>query len=122
MSRIGKAPIVLPENVTVDVDASNVVVVKGPKGELKQQIVGRGYQIQRYKGLGEMNPDQLADTTLDPNKRTLIRVTADMAEKMLTDKLINTLMGDDVEGRKKYIQEHADFNKQENYEIKIKED
>ena len=40
----------------------------------------------------------------------------------ITDKLINTLMGDDVEGRKKYIQEHADFNKQENYEIKIKED
>ena len=40
MSRIGKAPIVLPENVTVDVDASNVVTVKGPKGELKQQITG----------------------------------------------------------------------------------
>ncbi len=90
--------------------------------ELKQQIVGRGYQIQRYKGLGEMNPDQLADTTLDPNKRTLVRVTADMAEKMATDKLINTLMGDDVDGRKKYIQQYADFNKEDDYEIKVKED
>lgn len=73
--------------------------------------VGKGYQIQRYKGLGEMNPEQLWDTTMNPNKRTLVKVGIDDAAE--AEKMITTLMGDNIEARKVYISEHANFNKVE---------
>ncbi len=88
--------------------------------KIKQEKVGRGYQIQRYKGLGEMNPEQLWDTTLNPENRMLMQVTIDEAAS--AERLITTLMGDAVDERKKYIQKHANFNKEENFEIKVKED
>ena len=70
---------------------------------------GKGYMIQRYKGLGEMNPDQLFETTMDPEKRTLIQVTIDDAAE--AEKMVVTLMGDDIEARKDYISKHANFDR-----------
>ncbi|MGL5821493.1 MAG: DNA gyrase/topoisomerase IV subunit B [Sarcina sp.] len=69
--------------------------------------VGKGALIQRFKGLGEMNPDQLWETTLNPETRTLIQVTIDDAAK--AEKMVSLLMGDVVEPRKKYMYKHGEF-------------
>lgn len=69
--------------------------------------IGKGFLIQRYKGLGEMNPDQLWDTTLNPESRTLLQVTIEDAAK--AERMISLLMGDVVEPRKKYMYKYAEF-------------
>ena len=76
--------------------------------ELVQEF-GRGYELQRYKGLGEMNAEQLWETTMNPETRTLMRVTIENFSE--AERMVTTLMGDQIDARKAYITENADFNK-----------
>lgn len=75
------------------------------------------YTLQRYKGLGEMNFDQLWDTTLNPKTRTLTRVTVEDAAE--ADGMISLLMGDDAAARKEFINENANFNKVDTFKSKL---
>jgi len=81
------------------------------EAELKKaaEKLGQGYKIQRYKGLGEMNPEQLWETTMNPKNRSLLQVTVDDAAD--AEHLVTVLMGDKTASRKEYITNYANFNK-----------
>ena len=87
--------------------------------ELNEKIekIGKGYQLQRYKGLGEMSAEQLWETTMNPATRNLIQVTIEDAAK--AERMITTLMGDKVEGRKEFLAKYANFNKKDTFMEKI---
>jgi len=79
--------------------------------EIKKQY--NDYEIQRYKGLGEMNADQLWDTTMNPETRKLIKVT--ITDAVLAERQVSTLMGDNVASRKEWIQKNINFNSDEDF-------
>ncbi len=76
---------------------------------------GKSFEIQRYKGLGEMNSDQLWETTMDPKTRTLIKVT--IQDEAIVERRVSTLMGDAVEPRKEWINKNVEFTLEDNFEI-----
>nr|WP_129044912.1 DNA topoisomerase IV subunit B [Companilactobacillus metriopterae] len=90
--------------------AKQVIDYAWTPDELKEGIkkIGKGYDLQRFKGLGEMNADQLWNTTMDPETRMLIRVNIDDAA--LAERRVTTLMGDKVQPRRDWIEKNVRFN------------
>ncbi|RSK27156.1 DNA topoisomerase IV subunit B [Bacillus sp. HMF5848] len=107
----GKVYIALPPLYKVSKGSGKKEVIEyaWSEADLKDALkkIGKGYTIQRYKGLGEMNADQLWETTMNPESRTLIRVCIDDAAR--AERRVTTLMGDKVEPRRKWIETHVSF-------------
>ncbi|WP_129691908.1 DNA topoisomerase IV subunit B [Gottfriedia acidiceleris] len=115
----GKVYIALPPLFKVSKGSGKKEVIEYAWSEVDLQDaikkVGKGYMIQRYKGLGEMNADQLWETTMDPETRTLIRVKIDDSAR--ADRRVTTLMGDKVEPRRKWIESNVVFDLDEEDKI-----
>ena len=108
----GKVYLALPPlfKISKGTGKKQVVEYAWTEKELEEKIkkVGKGYLLQRYKGLGEMNADQLWETTMNPETRTLIRVVID--DKAQAERRVSTLMGNKVEPRRKWIESHVEFS------------
>ena len=83
--------------------------------ELAKKKIGRGYTVQRYKGLGEMNADQLWETTMNPETRTLIQVSIEDAA--MVERRVSVLMGDKVEPRREWIEDNVQFSLEDTFII-----
>lgn len=115
----GKVYLALPPlfKISKGTGKKQIVEYAWTEKELEEKIkkVGKGYLLQRYKGLGEMNADQLWETTMDPETRTLIRVVIE--DKAQAERRVSTLMGNKVEPRRKWIENHVEFSMEDSKSI-----
>lgn len=109
----GKLYIALPPLFLLKDGKEEVYVYS--KEEMQVLTKKKNYSVQRYKGLGEMNAEQLAETTMNPGSRTLIQVKIE--DGYLAEKRVSVLMGDNVEPRKEWIEENVEFSLEDDYKI-----
>ncbi|MBR3661509.1 MAG: DNA topoisomerase IV subunit B [Bacilli bacterium] len=113
----GKLFIALPPLYKIDYGTKKTFYAwdDDEKQAIMDKEKGRATNIQRYKGLGEMNATQLWETTMNPDTRSLIKVT--ITDALLAEKRVSVLMGDKVEPRKEWIEENIEFSLEDNYVI-----
>lgn len=111
----GHVYIGMPPLYKVETSKKSIYCYDDEALEDAKKKLGRGVKLQRFKGLGEMNPSQLWETTMDPANRKLIRV--EIEDALEAEERMTILMGDDSKIRKDYINEHANFNKVDNFMV-----
>ena len=107
MIEAGKVYIALPPLYRISKKQTNLYAWTDEERDEDEKKVGKSYALQRFKGLGEMNADQLWETTMNPESRMLIRVRIDDAQ--LAERRVTTLMGDQASARRKWIEENVKF-------------
>lgn len=114
----GMVYIALPPLYKVTVKAAKTKIYYAWDEEELKELTTKysNYEIQRYKGLGEMNAEQLWETTMNPKTRSIIKVRID--DEALTERNVSTLMSDDIGGRKEWINTHVDFSDEDDFQIK----
>lgn len=111
----GRLFVALPPLFKIDFGKGKEVKYAYNIEEMQAMTKGKQCEVQRYKGLGEMNADQLCETTMQPGTRTLIRVNIEDAQ--LAEKRVSVLMGDEVAPRKEWIEENVEFSLEDDYKI-----
>ena len=114
--KVNNKGVITVNEIIQDLDVSDMTVRRDlDELEKAKKQIGRGYAVQRYKGLGEMNADQLWETTMNPETRTLIQVSIEDAA--LVERRVSVLMGDKVEPRREWIEDNVQFSLEDSFFI-----
>lgn len=111
----GRLYIALPPLFKIDYGKNKEAEYAYTIQEMQEKVKGKKCEVQRYKGLGEMDADQLCETTMKPGTRTLIRVN--IKDAQLAEKRVSVLMGDEVAPRKEWIEENVEFSLEDDYKV-----